>query len=238
MKTLSLARFLRRALVCLVTTALLLSPRSTPPTLAQSGPSQFACNVMDAYCDLAEYIPNWLTRLLGAPPKLDFQWNPVAPPPLKFDPKDTVVSAVNVPTWFWLTSGSLDEKFAMRTLVLVTWFVWWKPLVSACAWCFGDSHVGISTGYLPTIPPHWYEYSSYGQSERTDWGAPAFEVSAVTIWKIDWLAIVCTPTVPPVCDIHEGTVPFVPICKQKSTPVKQVESVLIRHPWQSVLLYP
>lgn len=241
MKTLSLSRFLRRALVCLVMTALLLSPRSTSPVLAESWPEwldQAACTGMDAYCDLGDYLPDWLLWLLADPPKPNFQWNPVAPPPLKFNADDTVISAVNVPTWFWLTSGSLDDKFVPRTLVLVTWFVWWRPLVHACAWCFGDDNVGISTGYLPTIPPHWYEYSSYDQSERTDWGDPAFEVSALTIWKIDWVVIVCTPTLPPVCTVDEGTWPFVPICRQKPTPVKQVESVLIRHPWQSLGLYP
>ena len=241
MKTLSFPRFLRRALVCLIMISLLLSPRSTSPVQAEDPLewlNQAACTGMDAYCDLGEFLPDWLLWLLGDPPKLDFQWNPVAPPPFEFDADDTRVSAVNVPTWFWLTSGSLERKFVGRTLVAVTWFVWWEPLVSACAWCFGDNSVGISTEYLPTIPPHWYEYSSYDQSERTAWGAPAFEVSAVTIWKIRWLAVYCTPTLPPVCDIRRGTVPFVPICKQKPTPVKQVESVLIRHPWQSWGLYP
>ena len=159
MRTLGLSRFLRRALVCLVMMALLLSPRSTPPVQADDWLewlNQAACSGMDAYCDLTEYLPRPLLWLLGDPPRLDFQWNPVAPPPLKFDADDSIVSAVNVPTWFWLSDGSLEEKFAFRTLVLITWFVWWRPSVSACAWCFGDDHVGMSAGYLPTIPPHWY----------------------------------------------------------------------------------
>jgi len=249
MKILSLSRFLRQALICLVMTALLLSPRSTSPVLADQWMEwleQAACTSMDAYCDLGDYLPDELLWLLADPPKPNFQWNPVAPPPLKFNADDTVISAVNVPTNFWLTPGSLDEKFVTRVFGIVNWFVRWSPLVPACAWCFGDDNVGISIWYAPAVRPdlvlsrfppvQWYEYSSYDQSERTDWGDPAFEVSAVTIWKIDIVTVVWIPPAPPV--INEWSWPFVPICRQKPTPVKQVESVLIRYPWQSLGLYP
>ena len=229
MKTLSLSRVLRLALICLVMTPLLLSPRSTSPVLANQGMEwleKVACIAMDAYCDLGEYIPDWvpvdvLLWLLADPPKPDFQWNPAVPKVGRQD--DTVISAVNVPTWFWLTDGSLDDKYVFRIFLLVNWMVTWSPLAHAAAYCFGDDNVGLSIGYLPTIPPHWYQYSSYDQSERTDWDDPAFEVSAVTIWKID--VIVVIPATPPI--IKEFSWPLVPICKQKPTPVKQVESVLI-----------
>jgi hypothetical protein len=246
MKPLSSSRFLKRASVCLVVAALLLLPGSAPPAQAQSGPGEFVCNLTEWYCNLQDWLPSFLVDLLdflADPPEINFQWNPVTPYVGRGD--DTVISAVNVPTWFWITSG-LEPHNVFRLL----YDLYWTPIDSLPnEWCFGDDNIGLSLAKWPAVqvdlddlsnihfPPvrwsdlahlaQWYEYSSYDQSERTERGDPAFEVTVVTWW---WLEVIYVCPEPPfVCYFK---VPFpVPVCRQKPTPVKQVESVLVPSPW-------
>jgi len=224
MKTLSPSRFLRGALFGLLATVLVLLPGSTPPTLAQSGPGEFVCNLIEEYCNLRDWLPSFLVDLLdflADLPEVNFQWNPYKPYIGKGD--DTVIAAVNVDTWFWITSG-LEPHNVFRLL----YDLYWTPVgLLPNEWCFGDGNIGLSVETLPAIPPQRYEHSSYDQSERTEWGDPAFEVTVVTWW---WLEIFFVCPEPPFVCYFKVPLP-VPICRQKPTPVKQVESVLVPSPW-------
>jgi hypothetical protein len=192
----------------------------------------FVPNQLDCLCTPSNWAPQDVLAIPNIMPDIDFGWHPVEPR----QGGPYVITAVDVPTWFWIKGG---YDYYSRTAS--SYDIHMQP-AGPIGWNLGDGTKAYSyyDGYafdvamgeaqaidpelpLASLPLPRFQTSSDGQPNLGDQGPysglPAFEVTAITLWNMYG-----TMTV-------DGRVTAleleVPACKPKRMWVKQVQAVLV-----------